>query len=95
MSLLTDNAQRDKVTAHGLGRDLALVDSGVPLLGPLDLQRPVVGVFVMRRLEALVRGVRVAAHRQDVNVPVPYPGDLFGQMSPPEGCCCWGPIPVR
>lgn len=73
---LTYNTERDKVAAHWLGRNLAFIDSGVPFLGPLYLQRPVVDVFVMRRLESLVGCVRVAADGEYVNVPVPYPRNL-------------------
>lgn len=76
-NVLTDNAQRNEIAAHRLGRNLAFVDAGVPLLGPLDLQRPVVGVFVMRRLEALVRGVCVAPDGQNVDIAMPYPGYLW------------------
>lgn len=65
--------QRDKERAHGLRRDLALVDAGVALLRPLDVQRPVVRLRRVRGLEALVRRVRVAAHGQDVQVAVPDP----------------------
>uniref|UniRef100_A0A182R067 Uncharacterized protein n=1 Tax=Anopheles farauti TaxID=69004 RepID=A0A182R067_9DIPT len=73
---LTYDAERDEEAAYRLGRYLALVDAGVPLLGPLDLKRPVVDVFVMRRLEPLVGGVRVAADGEYVDVPVSDPRDL-------------------
>lgn len=65
--------ERHEEGAHGLRGDLALVDASVALLRPLDLQRPVVGLRRVRRLEALVRRVRVTAHRQDVQVAVTDP----------------------
>lgn len=68
--------QRDEEGAHGLRGHLALVDAGVALLRPLDVQRPVVRLRRVRRLEPLVRRVRVAAHRQDVQVAVPDPRHL-------------------
>lgn len=54
--------QRDEEGAHGLRGHLALVHAGVPLLRPLDVQRPVVRLRGVRGLEPLVRRVRVASH---------------------------------
>lgn len=69
--------QRDEEGAHRLRGHLALVDAGVALLRPLDVQRPVVRVGRVRRLEALVRRVRVPAHGQDVQVAVADPWHLW------------------
>lgn len=77
-SQLTHNFQIDKVAHHGLRGHLALVQTLVPLLHPLYLQRPIPSLLVVRRLKPLVGRVRVGAHRQNVDVPVPDPGDLFG-----------------
>lgn len=74
--VLTHNIERDEVASVGLRADLTLVVAGVPLLGPLDLQRPLLVFTVMDRLESLIAGVRVAAHGQDVNVSVPDPRNL-------------------
>lgn len=74
--ILTDDIQADEITAHRLRRYLALVHARVPLLGPLYLERPVLGVLVVSGLETLVRGVRVGAHGQYVNVAVTDPGYL-------------------
>lgn len=60
--------------AHGQRADLALVETGVAVLRPIDQQRPFVAM--PRRLETLVARVRVRAHRQDVKIPVPNPGHL-------------------
>jgi hypothetical protein len=70
---LTHNIERDKVAAVRLRADLTLVVAGVPLLGPLDLQRPLLVLTLMDCLEPLVTGVRIAAHGQDVDVSVPNP----------------------
>ena len=64
------------MTDVGRGRHLALVDSSVPVLWVLDLQHPVLGLWLVDRLEALVSRVGVPAHGQQVDVPVPYPRDL-------------------
>lgn len=82
--------QRDEVAAHGLRGHLALVDPGVPLLGPLDVQRPVVAQRRVRRLEALVRRVSVAAHRQDVQVAVADPRHLRGRCGLEARVICDG-----
>lgn len=71
--ILTNNVQRDEEGAHGLRGDLALVDSGVALLRPLHMQRPIVGVRRVHRLEPLVGRVRVPAHCQDVQVAMSDP----------------------
>jgi hypothetical protein len=70
---LTHNIERDKVAAVRLRADLTLVVAGVPLLGPLDLQRPLLILTLMDRLKPLVTGVRIAAHGQYVDVSVPDP----------------------
>lgn len=81
LAIPTDHLQIDKVTLNGLRRDLTLVLSGVPFLNPFNLQRPVVGLLVMRRLKPLVGGVRVRTHSQNMDVPVPDPGDLRRRRS--------------
>jgi len=73
---LTHNIQAYEIAAHRLRGYLALVHPGVPLLSPLYLQGPVLGVLVMGGLEPLVGGVGVRAHRQYVDVAVPNPGHL-------------------
>ena len=73
---LTDDVEVDEVAANGLRADLALVYPRVPLLGPLDLQRPLFVVSVMVGLEALVARVGVAPHSEDVDVAVTYPRHL-------------------
>jgi hypothetical protein len=62
INTLTNNIKRDKVAAVGLRADLTLIVTGVPLLGPLDLQRPFFIFTVMDGLEPLVTGVSVASH---------------------------------
>ena len=56
--------------------DLALVESGVPLLQVLDLQHPVEGALLVQHREARVRGVGERAGRQDVPVAHADPRDL-------------------
>lgn len=73
---LTHNVKIDGVAAHRLSANLALVDAGVSLLCPFDLQRPLVGLRMVIGLETLVARVRVAAHCEDVQVSVPDPGYL-------------------
>lgn len=63
------------------GGDLALVDTGVVALRVEDLERPVLGVRRVNGREALVARVRVAPHREQVNVPVPHPGHLQHQTT--------------
>ena len=73
---LTDDGEEEGV-AHGRrGGDLALVEARVLALRVPDAQRPVLGVRRVHRLEALVRRVRVAAHGEQVDVPVPHPRHL-------------------
>lgn len=74
--VLTNNGESDEEGAHRLRGDLTLVDAGVSLLRPLDVQRPVLGLRGVRRLEPLVWSVRVPAHSQDVQVTVTYPWNL-------------------
>lgn len=75
-SELTDYVEVDKVTPDGLRGDLALIHAGVAQLRPLDVQYPVIRLGPVRGLEPLVRRVRVAAHRQDMQIPMSYPGYL-------------------
>lgn len=60
-------------------RDLALVDARILALGVAYAQGPVLGMGRVHRLEALIRRVRVATHGQQMNVPMPHPGDLQRQ----------------
>lgn len=63
--------------AHvGYGGHLAFVDAGVPVLGILYLQGPVVRLHVVHGPEALVVRVRVPADGQQVDVPVSNPRHL-------------------
>lgn len=73
---LTHNVQVDRITAHRLRGYLALIDSRVPLLGPFDLQCPLVNVAMIGGLKALICGVRVCAHGEYVQIPMSYPGHL-------------------
>lgn len=58
------------------GGHLTLVYSGIPVLGVLDLQRPVLGVWLMDGSESLVARVRVSADCQEVNISMAHPGHL-------------------
>jgi len=64
-----------------LRADLTLVDARVPFLCPFDLQRPLFVVSVMIRLKALIAGVGVPSHCEDVDVSVSYPRNLQAQSS--------------
>lgn len=55
---LTDNLEGQKYTGGRMGRHLALVQSGVPRLNVFYLERPILAVVEMSRLEPLVVGVR-------------------------------------
>ena len=70
---LTDYVQIHGEGSGSLRGNLALVDAGVSLLHVLDDQDPLVGVRVVSRHEALVRGVRVLSHGQNVDISVTYP----------------------
>ena len=74
--LLTDNVEMHEVAHVRDSGYLAFVDAGVPVLGILYLQHPVVRVGVMYRPEALVVRVRIPADRQQVDVPVSHPRHL-------------------
>lgn len=76
-AIRTDNVQHDRMADGRRRRDLALVDAGVFLLGVPNAQRPLLGVRRVQRLEALVRGVRVASDRQQVDVAMSHPRDLY------------------
>jgi hypothetical protein len=58
------------------GADLALVHARVPALRVPDLQHPVLQVWRVDGLEALVAGVRVAADGEQMQVSVPDPRHL-------------------
>lgn len=53
-SILTDNIESHKITAHRLRRYLALIHARIPLLCPLYLQRPVVCVLMVCGLKPLI-----------------------------------------
>lgn len=76
---LTHNAQENRVANGWSSRDLALVDARILALGIAYAQGPVLGMRRVHRLEALIRRVRVATHGQQMNVPMPHPGDLQRQ----------------
>lgn len=57
----------------GRGGYLAFVDSRVPDLRVLDLERPVFTGRLIDRPESLITGVRVPANGQQVDVSVPDP----------------------
>ena len=59
-----------------LSRNLALVQAGVAGLNEFDLQSPIFAGPGSDDAEPLIRGVRVATHRQDMNVAMPHPRDL-------------------
>lgn len=75
-TVLTDYIQMHEVAHVGRRRDLALVDARVAMLRIFDLQAPVFRVRMMYRPEPLIGGVRVAAHRQQMDVPVAHPRHL-------------------
>lgn len=59
---LTDKVQPNRIAFNGLGRDLTVVQTSIPLLSKFDLQRPLVGLFVMRRCEPLVSRISVRSN---------------------------------
>lgn len=61
---------------NGLGGDLALVAALVPQLHRLDPECPLRAGLLVEGLEAQVRRVRVAAHRQDAQVAASDPRHL-------------------
>jgi len=69
------------VSYWGRGRYLAFVDPGVLALSVAYTQCPIFGVGRVHGLEALVGGVGVAAHSEQVYIPVPHPGHLQGRKS--------------
>lgn len=73
---LTDYVQVHDVAHVRRRGDLTLVKTAVPKLRILDLQHPVVRVYIVDRLEPLIVRVRVTTDGQQVDVPVPDPGDL-------------------
>jgi hypothetical protein len=75
-AIRTYNCKMYEVAKVRRGRHLALVDTGVPVLGILDLKSPVFGVRLMYRPETLVASVGVPAHRQEMDVAVPHPRHL-------------------
>ena len=61
----------------GLGGDLAFVETAVACLAEFDLQRPILRRTRPDDAEPLIRRVVVAAHRQNVHVPMADPRHLF------------------
>lgn len=74
---LTHDLEMNVLANVWRGGYLALVDTWVPDLRILDLQRPVFTGRLIDGPEPLVSGVRVPAHSQQVDVPVPDPRDLW------------------
>lgn len=56
--------------------DLALVATTIPKLRILDFKRPILALLDVDRLESLVVRVRVLADGEQMDVPVPDPGNL-------------------
>jgi hypothetical protein len=56
--------------------DLALVNARVAMLRVLDLQGPVLTVWMVDGTKPLVTGVGVPPHRQQVDVTVSHPRHL-------------------
>ena len=77
---LTDDPECELLAPLGLRVDLALVARRVRHPRRADRHRPEVAVVtlvaVLRDGDARVRRVNHAAHRQDVHVPLPDPGNL-------------------
>ena len=73
---LTYDSEMYEVAKVRRGRHLALVDTGVPVLGVLNLKSPVFGMGLMYRPETLVACVGISAHCQKVDVAVPHPRHL-------------------
>lgn len=61
------------MTHVGGGGDLALVNTAVPMLRILYLERPVLRLGRMDHTKSLVVRVRVTADREQMYVPVPDP----------------------
>lgn len=59
--MLTYNIQVHEVTSDGLRAYLTFVDTGIPFLGPLDLQNPLIRQGVIVGLKTLVTGIGVSA----------------------------------
>lgn len=74
--MLTDYVQVHKMAHVRCRRYLTLVDAGVAMLRVLDLQAPVFRVRMVYRPEPLIGSVRVAADRQQMDVPVTDPRHL-------------------
>lgn len=77
--VLTHNVESHKIAAHRLRWYLAFIHASVTFLRPFYLQRPVVAVLMMCRLETLIRGVRVCTNGEYVYVTMPYPWNLYGR----------------
>lgn len=58
------------------GRHLTLVDSGIPVLGVLDLECPVFGLLLVDGTEALVARIGVPSNCKQVDVSVSHPRNL-------------------
>ena len=81
---LTDHVEAVVQRHLRLGADLALVNPGVPFLGRLDLQRPVLRLVRMDHLEPQVRGVHQDTGAQYMHVPLTHPGHLQDKQEPGE-----------
>lgn len=74
--LLTHDLEMNILADVRCGRYLAFVDARIPDLWVLDLQRPILAGRLIDGPEPLVSGVRIPTNGQQVDVPVPDPGDL-------------------
>jgi len=70
---LTDHGEEHGMTYGRRGGHLTLVCAGIPPLRIFHLQRPVLRVREVRRDESLVGRVRLDAHREEMDIPVPHP----------------------
>ena len=71
-----DHVQMHDVTHMRRRGDLTLVETAVTELRILDLKHPIVRVSVVDRPESLVVRVRVMTVCEQVDIPVPHPGNL-------------------
>lgn len=78
--MLTDHLKVHEEASGGLSTDLAFVQSRVFGLGRSELEGPLPRVPLVVHREPPVLGVGVAAHREDVHVPMSHPGHLHGPL---------------
>lgn len=73
---LTNDVQVDEVAHMRCRGNLTLVHADVAVLRIFDLKHPVLRVLMVYGPKALVRCVRVASDRQQMNVAMSDPGHL-------------------